>query len=716
MVTTPFPAGLVGRASASTRLHDDGSSVTGRSHHTHSGSQPALATACAVTTPQPHTPAPAAMTPADASSAHSDSIAPISRTLVDLLSRMTDRLREMLEARGCAIFLASADGLHPVARSGALAATGPLPGSELVLIEPSTASGSGAGVAIPIPGSTESLGLLLVSTASAQRLSEMDRDVTAVAARLAGIAIEQDRAGTPRPLTWRQIELALDLHGDALLVRNGDGGVVHVNAAARELLGLGANEPTARIELTRLIRALDLRDQRGQRIRPSMLPYARALAGLPTQDLVVSCRTTTAGERCWLLLQAQAITDASGRLALVLTSLRDFVALQRHDAAQRLRAAIAHHLRERPVNLAAIEREIGGYIDGGCSIALSTTEAAPPAHRPRIGSCGLEDRGCRRAGRSDDCEASAELSLLCGHMHHSGPVTTWRTRPPEAPIHVAVVPIEGDGSRLGTITCRRSAHQPCFEAEEVALLRELAVQIGLATTVDRLRETLDADERRIVDISQLVQDVEEVERRRMALSIHDGLAQVAASVCQQLEIVAHRFAPSCDEESAEMARALSLAQRTVEEARMLIAGLRPVTLDQQGLTAAVLEEIQRMRADGWSVRYIDGVSDRRYDDDIELNLFRIVQEALANIRKHAGAVPVEVVLEQSSDAVHVEVRDDGPGFEPHRISCTSSEHVGLQGMSERIGRLGGTIAITSEPGRGTRVIATVPLEAAAPRG
>jgi signal transduction histidine kinase len=306
---------------------------------------------------------------------------------------------------------------------------------------------------------------------------------------------------------------------------------------------------------------------------------------------------------------------------------------------------------------------------------------------------------------------------MCGHLHHSDPVSTWRTPPqPAAPTHVALIPIEGDGDRLGTITCRRSARQPCFDAEEIALLRELAGQIGLATAVDRLRESLSAEARRIVNISQRVQDVEEIERRRMALSIHDGLAQVAASVCQQLEIVTHRFAPSSDEESAELARALSLAQRTVAEARMLIAGLRPVTLDQQGLTAAIFEEIHRMRADGWSIRYVDSVSDRRYDGDIELTLYRVVQEALANIRKHAGTVPVEVVLEQRESAVHVEVRDEGPGFDPRRVARTSSEHIGLQGMSERVGHLGGTIVISSTPGHGTQVSANVPLDKEGPRG
>jgi signal transduction histidine kinase len=260
------------------------------------------------------------------------------------------------------------------------------------------------------------------------------------------------------------------------------------------------------------------------------------------------------------------------------------------------------------------------------------------------------------------------------------------------------------------MTCHRDASRPCFDREELELLTELAEQIGLALAVSRLRESLTAGERLLVDIGQRLQDAEEAERRRVALSIHDGLAQVAASVCQQLEIIAHRFAPTSDAESAELERARELAQRTVREARMLIAGLRPITLDERGLGAAVLEEIEAMRGDGWQIRFLDGLSGVRLAAEVELDVFRVMQEALTNVRKYAGRVPVEVLLEQRGHALHFEV-DHGAGFEPAEVArvATSGAHVGLGGMRERIGRLGGTIHIEAGPDRGTCVMGDVPV-------
>jgi signal transduction histidine kinase len=261
------------------------------------------------------------------------------------------------------------------------------------------------------------------------------------------------------------------------------------------------------------------------------------------------------------------------------------------------------------------------------------------------------------------------------------------------------------------MTCQREAHRPCFDQEELELLTELAEQIGMALAVSRLRASLHAGERLLVDFGQRLQTAEESERRRMALSIHDGLAQVAASVCQQLELIAHRYQPSCDAEGLELKRARDLAQRTVREARQLIAGLRPVTLETHGLGTAVCEEIESLRADGWSVRYLDGLKGARFPADVELDVFRVVQEALCNARKHAGRTSIDVNLELRSGGVHFEVRDHGAGFNPSAAEAvaTSGSHVGLGGMRERIARLGGTLRIEPAPVRGTCVKGDVPV-------
>jgi signal transduction histidine kinase/PAS domain-containing protein len=642
------------------------------------------------------------------------------KLLRTILARITDRLCETLEVDSCAILVS-----HDGATTASLATSGserpqlPTIGGWLLR---ATASAGGVGalmpgpvrIAMPDASVTQALYAtaapdgdagfvaLVAACPADRRLATTERDLLRLATRLAGIAIDHARANHLAHADWRYLETALDLTEEAIVTRDADGAIVHMNAAARALLGFGLDDAVDRVDESELLQALDLRDQWGQRITPEMLPHHRIHASQPAPDLVVSGQTSVDQPRHWMLLHAQGLTDGHGDIALVFTVLRDFSVIQRHDAAQRVRGRIASLLRATPLNLQAIEREIATFVEGSCSITLFDRADAMPGR-----ASGAPRRSARQAHHED--EAQRELRLLCGHLHlGTSPAHAGGARR-AAGTHVAAIAIEGDGIPFGHMTCRRDRDQRCFDAEELGLLHELAGQLGLAVAVDRLRESLDAGERTISDISRRLQTAEEAERRRIALSIHDGLAQVAASVCQQLEILAHRFAPSCDDESVELERAQALAHRTVREARMLIAGLRPVTLDKQGLGPAVLEEIMGMRADGWTVRFVDGVSGCRYRNDIELDLYRVVQESLSNIRKHAGMVPVEVVLDQTGSALHVEIRDHGAGFEPAATVGTSSEHIGLDGMRERIEGLGGTFTIESTTGRGTRVTASVPV-------
>lgn len=628
-----------------------------------------------------------------------------SEALRATLSRIVDRVRETLALDGCTV-LASDDGPHAIALASAGPVTLAIPTIDPALLRSLTATGARGSlndeptqITVPVSDAATAFHAsaiadgkrgtvtLLASCAADRRLAATDHDLIQLAARLAGIAIDQARAGRLVSAEWHWLEGVLALDGEATVARDAAGRIVHINDAARKILEIDRDATIIDLDESLLVHRLDLRDQWGQRVTPEMLPHHQVRAGLPATDLVVSGRSSAAEPRRWMLLHAHGVADGRGMPALVCTALRDFSVIQRHDAAQRLRANVARLLHERPLRIETIEREIAAFIDGRCAIALRASTAHP----------------------ADEGEAARELRRLGGHPHVAAQASNARGEHAPAVSRVAVVPIVGDGVPYGQLVCRRERGQPCFDTEELSLLTELAGQIGLAVAVSHLHESLAAGERAIVDISRRLQAAEETERRRMALSIHDGLAQVAASVCQQLEILAHRFAPSCEDESTELDRARSLAQRTVREARMLIAGLRPVTLDEQGLGAAVLEEVQRLRADGWGVRYIDGVSGSRYPAEVELDLYRVAQEALTNIRKHAGMVPVEVTLEQTDGALHLEVRDAGAGFDDTAERGTSSEHVGLGGMRERVEGHGGTFVIESGTGMGTRVIATVPI-------
>jgi signal transduction histidine kinase len=219
-------------------------------------------------------------------------------------------------------------------------------------------------------------------------------------------------------------------------------------------------------------------------------------------------------------------------------------------------------------------------------------------------------------------------------------------------------------------------------------------------------------ERRLQDLVRRLQVAQEEERRRVAYEIHDGLAQVAASAHQHLQTFADYHAPDSLSEREALERTVELVQRTVREARRLIAGLRPTVLDDFGLAQALRLEVEALRGEGWQVSYEEDIGDQRLPSPIETALFRVAQEALTNIRKHAGRAPVSVSLEQQGRTVRLEVRDKGRGFEAASAHerPRPGERVGLLSMQERVALLRGRCVVKSKLGAGTQVIADVPLE------
>ncbi len=631
----------------------------------------------------------------------------VSTSLYDILDRIAARTREAMGAETCALFhhAPSTGALQPsivagspLAFSLASAAMNPLPDTEPVQLDLADHRLAGCMCSIP------TVGILLVTWV--REGAEPDLGIVELAARLVGAAVDQERAGTLDLAAWRFIDSTLNSAGEAIVAHDAAGRLVHISPPARDALGLGAVSSRKPVDEAAFIRSLDLRDQWGLRIDPSMLPSSRLRAGKPAPDLVVSAHHHRTG-RQWLLLHAEAVRDGNGMIAMVLTTLRDFAIAQRFGEAHWLRSRIAEHLHQRPIDLAAIEHDIAAFIEGTCSIEL---RGEPSRLR------SLESPHDWQAGVLTEPDAGAtELRMACGHLHRYGPEVPFAIgRTPAAVTsasHAVDIPITGDDEILGRMKCKREASRPCFGDEELEFLTDLAEQVGLAVAVSRLRASLHAGELLLLETSQRLLDAEETERRRMALSIHDGLAQVAASVCQQLEVIAHRFEPSSDAEGQELQRARDLAQRTVQEARQLIAGLRPVALDACGLGSAVREDIEALRCDGRMVRYMDGLAGARFAPDVELDVYRVVQEALSNARKYAGVAPIEVTLERRDDAIHFEIRDYGVGFDPSAPmpGPVSGSHVGLGGMHERIARQGGTLRIESEPARGTRVRGEVPI-------
>ena len=200
------------------------------------------------------------------------------------------------------------------------------------------------------------------------------------------------------------------------------------------------------------------------------------------------------------------------------------------------------------------------------------------------------------------------------------------------------------------------------------------------------------------------------ERNRLAREIHDTLAQGLTATTLQLGSADALLDAGSDAEKVRgpLRRALSLTQSNLEEARRSVLDLRAAPLEDRPLSEALKTLVDRWEAEtGVNARYAAVNGSRPLPPSVEAALYRIGQEALTNVARHAGAGRVSVRLVATPEQVQLSVEDDGRGFDP---SGVSGDHHGLVGMRERAEMLGGVLGVRSGAGEGTRVEATVPLE------
>jgi len=206
-------------------------------------------------------------------------------------------------------------------------------------------------------------------------------------------------------------------------------------------------------------------------------------------------------------------------------------------------------------------------------------------------------------------------------------------------------------------------------------------------------------------------DLLEEERRHLAHELHDGLAQMVVGVHQELQAYAARHRPRTDPMRAELDRILDLARRSVTEVRRVIAGLRPLALDDFGLAAALQMQMRALHADGWTVSYQETLGAERLAPAIETALYRVAQEALTNVRKHSRTTRVAVVLERNKHNLRLTIRDWGCGFDPAQVLSGTGlgERIGLRSMHERVAHVGGRWSVQSSPEAGVLITAEIPL-------
>jgi PAS domain S-box-containing protein len=249
--------------------------------------------------------------------------------------------------------------------------------------------------------------------------------------------------------------------------------------------------------------------------------------------------------------------------------------------------------------------------------------------------------------------------------------------------------------------------------EMLEIISSLASQAASALENASLYEALSDRERALQDLVMRLLGAQEEERRRVAYEVHDGLAQVAVAAHQNLQAFARRHPPESERGRKELDTILMQVRATVSDARRVIANLRPTALDDLGLAAAISLEVERLGDEGYYVDYDERLGDGRLPKEMEITLFRVAQEALTNVRKHAGTQRVSIELTRRNGEICLAVQDFGSGFDPAALETlggSPGERVGFAGMRERVNMLGGEFEVQSRQGEGTLIVATIPLE------
>jgi two-component system sensor histidine kinase UhpB len=226
----------------------------------------------------------------------------------------------------------------------------------------------------------------------------------------------------------------------------------------------------------------------------------------------------------------------------------------------------------------------------------------------------------------------------------------------------------------------------------------------------QFEESLRAAHRRLQRLSRRAIELLENERRHLARELHDEIGQVLTAVKINLESVARRISDPALKEP--LRDSVEITSTALAQVRRLSLDLRPAQLDDLGLVAALRGHADRQAAVGrFAAHFETRGLPKRLNTKIETACFRVSQEALTNILRHARAANVWIDLSADQNQVTLTVRDDGVGFvvEDGTNRATTGESLGLLSMEERIALIGGSLTVQSQPGKGTEVRARVPL-------
>ncbi|NNE45505.1 MAG: PAS domain S-box protein [Rhodothermales bacterium] len=272
-----------------------------------------------------------------------------------------------------------------------------------------------------------------------------------------------------------------------------------------------------------------------------------------------------------------------------------------------------------------------------------------------------------------------------------------------------MVPLAVNEQRLGALVVAFATNNG-FAEDHVELAREIASPLAVAIEKMRLQEDLRRSNRRLTSLSRKLVEAQELERRNLAHELHDHIGQMLTAA--KISLQEAREIAVQDKVAAALDEHIEIVGETLEQIRSLSLELRPSLLDDFGLVPALKWLIGRQSAEAaYQITLAADLSMPRLPNEVEVTCFRVAQEALANVARHASPGIVQLEIERRPDRVVFAIIDDGVGFdvEAAMARASSGNSLGLLSMSERARLVGGVLHINSVVGKGTTVEVELPL-------
>ena len=283
---------------------------------------------------------------------------------------------------------------------------------------------------------------------------------------------------------------------------------------------------------------------------------------------------------------------------------------------------------------------------------------------------------------------------------------------------VLCLPLMVNGRVIGVLKSSKRGGSP-FTRSDLELLSILCGQAAIAIENGRLFSGVKTQQARVEHLLKQALLAQERERQRISLEIHDGAAQWMVAASYRVQAFGKVLAKNnLSQPAMELSEVKDVIDQSIGELRRVIFDLQPPDLGELGLLGALRQNLHNFERDTgivWSFQ-IEGTS-HPLPPILEIAVYRVVQEALANVRKHAQGTMVDVILRFEADNLCLEIRDNGKGFDLSAAlnGSRSGEHLGLSGMKDRAETLGGTMNIETAEGVGTTVALTLPFCTPVPR-